>query len=94
MERLYVGEEYLALENKKLATLRYFVVEQAKSAEGFDKTFSTYGLEVEKLSEEKVESNFVNDVTTNKEYAVDLMDCLRKNKVTPVHLKDVLIDML
>lgn len=94
MERLYIGEEYLALENKKMAVLRYFVLEQTKSVEDIEGKVSTYGFEVEKISGKNVESNLINDVTTDKEYAVDLMDCLRKNKVTPIHLSDVLADML
>ncbi len=94
MERLYIGEEYLALENKRVATLRYFVVEQSKSVEDNKEGISTYGLEVEKWNGKNVESGFVSDVTTDKEYAVDIMDCIRKNKVTPIHLKDIVVDML
>ena len=55
MERLYIGEEYLALENKRVATLRYFVVEQSKSVEDSKEGISTYGLEVEKWNGKKVE---------------------------------------
>ncbi len=94
MERLYIGEEYLALESKRVATLRYFVLEESKKVEGTESDVSTYGLEVEKWNGKNVERNFVSDVTTNKEYAVDVMDCLRKNKVMPIHLKDVIADML
>lgn len=94
MERLYIGEEYLALENKRVATLRYFVVEESKSVEASKDKINTYGLEVEKWNGKKVESDFVSDVTTDKEYAVDLMDYLRKNKVMPIHLKEIIVDML
>lgn len=94
MERLYIGEEYLALENKRVTTLRYFVFEESRKVEETGNNISTYGLEVEKWNGKKVESDFVSDVTTDKEYAVDLMDYLRKNKVMPIHLKEIIVDML
>ncbi len=94
MNRLLIGEEYLALENKRVALLKYFVLEQSKVFDETNDEMITYGLEIEKWNGSSVEKDFVHDVTTEKEYALRILDSLRRNKITPIHLKDVLIDML
>ena len=94
MDRVFGGEEYLALENKRVAVLRYFVLEQSIILEETGDKITTYGLEVEKWMGTSLEKDFVSDVTTEIEKVTNIMDCLRKNKVMPVHLKEVLTDML
>ncbi len=94
MNRLLIGEEYLALENKRIALLKYFILEQSKAIEKNENEITTYGFEIEEWNGNNVEKSFVNDVTTEKDYALKVTDCLMKNKVMPVHLKDVLVDLL
>ena len=94
MERLLVGDEYLALENEEMALLKYYVVEGRKEVEGTNEKKPTYGLEIEKWTKQDVERNVVYDVTTQKERAFEMMDTLKENKLMPVHLRDVVMDMI
>lgn len=94
MERLLVGDEYMALEDDEMALLKYFVLEGAELVEGTDEKQKTYGLEIEKWTKHDVERDAVYDVTTKKEKAFDIMYSLKENKLLPVHLKDVVMDLL
>lgn len=94
MDKFFIGEEYLALENKRIVELKYFLLEQSKFVEETGESTKSYGIEVEKWSGNNVEKDFVNDITTEKECAVSITNCLKKNKIMPVHLKDVIVDML
>ena len=94
MERLLVGDEYLALEDDEMALLKYFVLENTEFVEGTSEKHTTYGLEIEKWTKHYVEKDAVYDVTTQKEKAFTIMDSLKENKLLPVHLKDVVGDLL
>ena len=94
MEKLLVGDEYLALENEEMALLKYFVVEVTRTMEETNEKQKTYGLEIEKWTKHDVERDVVYDVTTQKEKAFDMMCSIKENKLLPVHLKDVVGDML
>ncbi len=94
MERLLVGDEYLALENDEMALLKYFVLEDTKRIEGTNDKRKTYGLEIEKWTKHDVERDAVYDVTTKKDVAFDMMYSIKENKLMPVHLKDVVMDMI
>ena len=94
MIKLLMGEERLKLENEEDAQLKYFVLEEAKFVEETREYKKTYGIYVEKWKDGSLEEDFVNDITTEKEKAMRITNCLIKNKITPVHLKDVIIDML
>ena len=94
LERLFVGDEYLTLENDETATLKYFVLEHSKVMEETNDDVMTYGFEIEKWTKNTVERDVVYDVTTKKDTAFDVMYMLKENKLMPVHLKDVVADML
>ena len=94
MNKFFMGEEYLALENKRIVELKYFLLEQSKIVEETGESTISYGIEVEKRSGNNIEKDFVNDITTEKECAMSITNCLKKNKIMPVHLKDVIVDML
>ena len=94
MDKFFIGEECLALENKRIVELKYFLLEQSKFVEETGESTKSYGVEVEKWSGNKVEKDFVYDITTEKECAMDITNSLKKNRVMPVHLKDVIVDML
>lgn len=94
MIKLLMGEERLDLENKEAANLKYFVLEETKFVEETGENMKTYGILVEKWKNESIESSFVNDITTEKENIMRITNSLKKNKITPVHLKDIIIDIL
>lgn len=94
MDKFFIGEEYLALENKRIAILKYFLLEQAKISDETGKSVVSYGIEVEKWNGNEIEKDFVNDITTEKTCAISITNCLKRNKIMPVHLKDVIVDML
>lgn len=94
MDKFFIGEECLALENKRIVELKYFLLEQSIISEDTGESKLSYGIEVEKWSGKKVEKDFVYDITTEKEYAMNITNSLKENKIMPVHLKDVIVDML
>ena len=94
MDKFFIGEEYLALENKRVATLKYFLLEEAKIVEETGEMKNSYGIKVEKWIGKDLEEDIVSNVTTEKENAKSITLCLKENKVTPVHLKDIIVDML
>ena len=94
MDKLFIGEERLALENKRIVELKYFLLEEAKFVEETKESEKTYGIYVEKRNGELLEAEIVKDITTEKENAMQITKCLKRNKVTPIHLKDVIVDML
>lgn len=94
MNKFFIGKENLTLENQRIVELKYFVLEETKIIEETGESKKTYGIEVEKWSESNVEKDFVNDITTEKEYALNITNCLKENQITPVHLKDVIVDIL
>ena len=94
MDKFFIGEESLELENKRIVELKYFLLEEAKFVEETGESKKTYGICVEKWNKNELENDFVHDITTEKENALRITNCLKENKITPIHLKDVIIDML
>ena len=94
MERLLVGDEYLTLENEDTTMLKYYVLEESIYQKNTNDERKTYGLEIEKWTKDSVERGVVHDVTTKKDVAFEMMDLLKENKLMPVHLKEVVMDML
>ena len=94
MDKFFIGEEHLTLENKRVVELKYYVLKQEKFVEETGENKITYGIEVEKCSKPKTEKEIVLDVTTKEENIMRITNCLKENKITPIHLKDVIVDML
>lgn len=94
MGKSFIGKRYLALENKRIAMLKYFLLEDTKIVEETKESKNTYGICIEKWNNDNLEENSVRDITTEKENAKKIAECLMKNEVTPLHLKDIIVDML
>lgn len=94
MDKIFIGEESLTLENKRIVKLKYFLLEEAKIVEETGESKKMYGICVEKWKGDELEKDFVNDITSERENAMSITNCLKENKIMPIHLKDVIIDML
>lgn len=94
MEKFLIGEDSLTLENERIASLKYYLLEQSKIIEETGENLIAYGIEIEKSEGSNVEKDFVLDITTQKECALNITNTLKNNKITPIHLKDIIIDML
>ncbi len=94
MTKFCVGSERLEVSNGAKVELKYYILKQEKFYAELNESYISYGLEIEKNEKDFCERNFVEDITCDSEI-IDFMSCkLKENKVLPVHLKDVVIDML
>lgn len=92
MKRYYVGKEALDLVDSEGFELNYYILEDEVDEE--DMRFSKYGIEIEKKEKTRIEKSQVNDITTDQARIDFIVKTLMKNNVTPVHLYDVIVDML
>ena len=53
-----------------------------------------YGVEIEKKDHFRVEKSQIKDITTDQTRIDSIVKSLMKNNVTPIHLHDVIEDML
>lgn len=92
MKKYYIGKETLdALEDTHIE-LKYYVLETERE---FDNTMlKEYGVEIEKQDSNRIEKSQVSNITTNQTRIDFIVKTLMKNNVTPVHLHDVIVDML
>jgi hypothetical protein len=89
-----VGEECLQLSNGNEIELKYYILKQEKFYPEFNQQHTIFGIEIEKKDNEFVESNFIEDITCDAD-EINLISCkLKQNKVLPIHLEDIVIDML
>lgn len=94
MARQYIGNEHLEVANSKKVELKFYVLEQNKYFDEYEKEVLTYGVEIEKLDGKHIESEKVEDITSEKERINEISKLLKENKVLPTHLQDVIIDIL
>lgn len=92
MKRYYVGSEVLDLADFDKFELKYYILEDEVDEK--DKHLLTYGIEIEKKEKARVEKSQVNDITTEQARIDFIVKTLMRNNVTPVHLYDVIVDML
>ena len=85
MKKFFIGKETVACNNFEL---NYYILSNEK------KTYTEYGIEVEKIDNYNIERSQVTDVTTSKTAIEDIAKSLMRNTVTPMHLHDIIIDML
>lgn len=91
MKKIYVGKEFLdVLENT--LELKYYILETEYKVDNMN--IKEYGIEIEKYSYSKIERIQVPNVTTDQTRIDFIVKILMKNSVTPVHLHDVIGDML
>ena len=93
MKRYYVGKEVLDLVDFKVFELNYYILED-KTYDENNVCVSKYGIEIEKKEKTRIEKSRVNDITTDQVKIDFIVKTLMKNNVTPVHLYDVIVDML
>lgn len=72
--------------------LIYSLTETEIELEG--EKYITYGIEVEKQSLCELEKAVVNDITTDRKKAEEIIEKMKNNEVTPVHLYDVMENFL
>ena len=92
MNKFLLGEE--SLDDKGETRLKYFLLEESKYVEETSKNVKCYGIEAQKITKDNIEKNLVHDITTEKESAVSMVNILKNNKIMPIHLQDVIMDML
>ena len=92
MKRYYVGKEALDLVDSEGLELKYYILEDEFYEK--DVCISKYGIEIEKKEKTRIEKSQVNDITTDQARIDFIVKTLMRNNVTPVHLYDVIVDML
>lgn len=88
MSKEQIGEEL----NINKFVLTYFLTKSEILSEG--EKYIVYGIEIEKKSLSKVETSIIKDVTIDKIRAIEIVETIRRNNVTPVHLNDVMENFL
>lgn len=94
-------EEYLLDFNESIS-LEYYLLECNDNPECEDNennkgiyAYAGYGVEVIKILNDKpVESNSFNNITHCKQAAIDIIDILARNTVTPIELPYVLDNII
>lgn len=82
-------EEDVKMDDFKLS---YSLTESQIELEG--EKYIVYGVEIEKRSLSKVEKNKLEDITTDRKKAEEILEIIKTNEVTPVHLCDVIENFL
>lgn len=68
--------------------LMYFLTESEAIIEG--ESHTVYGIEIDKKSLFRVEKSVIQNITTDKERIKEIIDVIKYNQVTPIHLYDVM----
>lgn len=88
MNKQQIGEE-IEVED---FILTYFITKTEVVSEG--EKHSTYGIEIIKQSLSQIEKAKVEDVTTDKVKIERIVNCIKENIVTPIHLYEVIENFL
>lgn len=72
--------------------LKYYILEEV--VEIASKKYVEYGVEIEKQDNRRIEKSQVKDITTDQTRIDIIVKSLMRNGVTPIHLHDVIEDML
>jgi len=92
MKRSYIGKETLMIHEKSSFELKYYVLEEV--VENESNQYVEYGVEIEKQDSSRIEKSQIKDITTDQTRIDIIVKSLIRNSVTPVHLHDVIEDML
>lgn len=82
-------EEDVKMDDFKLS---YSLTEAVIELEG--EKYITYGIEIEKRSLSQVEKSKVENITIDRNKAEEILEIIKNNEVTPVHLYDVMENFL
>lgn len=88
MSKQQVGDE-ITIED---FTLTYYITKSEIDYEGESR--DVYGIEVVKKSLAQIEKSKIEDVTSDMIRVEEIIDNIKKNVVTPVHLYDVMENFL
>lgn len=94
MTRFYIGGNDLEISDSRIVELKYYILEQKKFYEDLNEELIAYGIEIEKIDDAITEVNRVEDVTCDDAKIKSLAQMLKENKVLPIHLNDVILDIL
>lgn len=94
MARFYIGGEDLEVTDSRIMKLKYYILEQEMFYDELKRNMIAYGIEIEKIENETVESSSINNVTNDVQKINEIGHILKENVVLPVHLEDVILDIL
>lgn len=94
MTKFCNGEERIIGVDGQTVELKYYILKQEMFYEDLSKEITAYGIEIEKTENAIVETSRLEDITCNKEEIDLITRVLKENKVLPVHLQDVVLDMI
>ncbi len=95
LARFYIGKEELHLTDSRIVELEYYVTKSNIFYEHLNETQSAYGVGVEEKEKGQLtDKEEIQDITSNRDEIEKIIDVLKNNKVLPIHLKDVILDML
>lgn len=92
MKRYYIGKETLNAIECETFELMYYILENEVEYE--NNNFLEYGVEIQKKTSSRIEKSQVPDITTDQTRIDFIVKTLMQNNVTPVHLHDIITDML
>lgn len=92
MRKYYIGKETLKVLEDSDIELKYFILETEKVIN--NKKIRDYGIEIEKQDNTRTEKSRVSSITTDQTRIDYIVKTLMKNGVTPIHLYDVIEDIL
>lgn len=100
MQRKYLQKIIKLTENEESKSfsepieLEYYLVESKIDNEDFN-GIEMYGIQiVKKIGKDFMESEFVRNITFNKDNAIDMIDKIARNTVTPMTLKYIVYDLI
>jgi hypothetical protein len=99
MDKQYCGYELLKGESGNKIELQYYILKQSQLYLEICEVKIAYGIEIVKnefLENKDVstEENSIEDITTNMYKIKDIIKTLKDNQVMPIHLKDVIENMI
>lgn len=94
MRKKFIGEKVLVLSENSFMNLKYFILTETKIFEEMNEKHICYGIEIESKRDNEVESKQALDITIDEDKIANICYILMKNKVTPIHLVDVISDLL
>ena len=94
MARFYIGGEDVEVTDSRIMKLKYYILEQEMFYDELKRNMIAYGIEIEKIENETVESSSINNVTNDVQKINEIGHILKENVVLPVHLEDVILDIL
>ena len=90
MHKQFRGSRYLNIGSKSIK-LDYYLVEDKQIISGSPKPRNVYGIEIIKDDDQK---EIIKDISINEERIINMIEIIKNNDVFPVHLHDVVEELL